>query len=74
MKRRILTGLRFFLYGIVCFGVFGVFLQWPHTGISNMSNKLVIYMALIGGVSFFFSYVAALLLWHIFRDLTNGSD
>lgn len=74
MKHHALVTLRYFLYGFVCFGGFGLFMQWPHAGISEVSLKLVFYLALAGGGSFIISHISVAILLYLIKDLINGAD
>lgn len=74
MKQRVLVGLRFFLYGLVCFAGLGLFLQWPNIEITTVSYKLIGYLGLAGGASFVLSYLAGTILVNLFKDLISGAN
>lgn len=74
MKHRLITALRFVVYGVIFFSVIGLLLQWPYNPIEDVSGKVILYLGLVGGGSFAISHIAAVLLLELVRDLIYGSD
>ena len=74
MKKRAQTALRSFIYGLIFFGVCGLSLQRLNSDPAEISNKIVMFLIIAGGVSFLISYLAGILLFELVKDLTHGND
>ena len=74
MKYHIYSALRFFLYGLICFGVFGVVMEWSYIENSDLSSDFVGFLALLGGGSFVVSYFSCAILLTLVKDLTVGNN
>ena len=74
MRQKLYLYIRFFIYGLISFVIFGVFLEAPAIGVREISYKLVVYLGLAGGFSMMFSCISAHILFGFIKDLIYGNN
>lgn len=74
MLKTTLLLLRFFIYGLIFFGVSGVVVMLPYGPFDQGSIDVVKSLALSGGARFFIACGAFLILRNILLDMKNGRD
>jgi len=73
MTRYVLLHLRYFIYGAISFMALGYLMEISTVGNDGVSTKLIGYLGLAGGISFYASSISCHVLYLFIKDLIYGN-